>query len=404
MLNDILNTFSEIRPDKNVISQDTQYIGIDNGSTGTRSFILLEQPAPEKTVETIAYEQLELDHRYSEVELEDEVDLLPVSARDVIADKLELIIENYNADGYIDYAHILRGKMATSLGKTSPRLISSISKVYQRQTYINIISSIATTLMAKVALTATTFSSAIDVDLSVTLPPEDLIIENTEATFKKRLIGQYSVQFPKLNYEVRFNIAEENIHISSEPYAVGKALPRQDIAFEKEVICDIGGRSTGCILVTNGRVNRKFQTTSTLCGQSLIKTLTRLINRSLNLPLSERDIDPEIFSTGILYYNATSYDVVDLINKAKTIFVHNIMQMYLGFLDESNVTVAGVNKVTLSGRVFSEIERNGEIVSPSIVYRLRREIAELSPNTKVELFKMEYPILIGLMRERLHNI
>lgn len=404
MLNDILNTYTEVKTDKNAICQETQYLGIDNGSTGTRSFILLETPTADKTVETISYEQLELDHRYTEVDLEDEIELLPVTAHDVLADKLDIIIENYNVDGYIDYTHIIRGKMAASLGNNSARLRTALSKVYQRQTYINILSSIGITLMSKAALTSTPFGPAIDIDLSVTLPPEDLIIDKTEETFKQRLIGQYSVRFPQMNYEVRFNISEENIHVSSEPYAVGKALPREDLEFQKEVICDIGGRSTGCILVTNGRVNKKFQTSSTLCGQTLVKILTGLINRTLNIPITEREVSPEIFSTGILYYNATSYDVVDLINRAKTSFVNRIVQMYLSFLDESNEAVTCINKLTVSGRVFTEIERDGKIVSPSILYRLRREINELSPNTSIELFKVDYPILVGLMRERLQNI
>lgn len=404
MLNEILKTLTEIKTNDAAINPEIQYLGIDNGSTGIRSCILLENPSADKTIENIDLEKLELDHRYAEVDIDDEIDLLPVTAHDVLEDKLELIIENFYPDGYIDYCHILRGKMAVNLGKTSPRLISAVSKVQQRQTYVNILSSIAITLLSKVAITSTSFSSAVDIDLSVTLPPEDMIIEDTAVIFKQRLKGQYKVKFPMMDYVLHFNIPEENIHVLSEPYAVGNALPRQDVAFEREVVCDIGGRSTGCILVTNGRVNRKFQTTSMLCGQDLVKILTRLINRNLNLSISEREITPEIFSTGILYYNATSYDVVDLINKAKTLFARKIFDMYLGFLDESGELVTNINKITFAGRVFTEIESNGEIVSPSMLYKLRREINELSPNTKVELFSLEYPILTGLMRERLQNI
>ena len=409
-----------------------QTIQIDAGSTGTRSIIVHQDDINLSNFSNLADVKtcpfLDISSEY--IKLTDDMKLPSVAKSDKISDKLEYIIQKIEGPsiGFVKL-HAAKGSLMRAVGASVSNASSAELKVNQPQVFVNILIAIANSMLTKSQVTGKRFRGLIPIDLTLSLPYEDMKVKGTLSKFKEKLSGKYVIAFPRLPipkvnadgqildkdgnpvsesgqkpvgvpYAVQFELSKDRIFLVSEQRAAGEyflTAKGQNSFGCNAVTIDVGGRSTGMILSTDRSFNDSVQETYRYGGVHLINMIKEKALQKYELQKVESNEVIKALSTGKLINGGRSYDVVTLINEAKVTFAEKLYENYSYFLESSASNLDSIDLVVVSGRVFGEIlDEEGNIISPSIRAYFEQHVSA-SFGTKVEQTSVTYPIPWGLL-------
>ena len=393
------------------VESGTQFVSIDVGSTGIRTLVLRDTPDPSDIdIDLKSAGEMELIALDSDYALADsKISKLSVRKKDTIYDQLEMKIENHKADALFGFKHIVRGSLIGYVGVGSSKLASSASKVDQEQTYINIISNVAISLLNKELRTGIKMANTILVDLTVALPSDDLNSEEKLDKFKNNLSGNYIIEFPKLKHTIRFTITPQSITVTSEASATSLYVTKvMDVELEGDCGCgaieNVGGRSTGGILSSGYMLAEGNQIVSQTGGSALIREVGKAIASEKKLNAISTEVAEHALKTGVLVRGKTAIDVLDIVEEQKEIFAQKVFNDFLSLLDTNEKAIEDVSMIMVSGRVFNQYDREDADSLPTLVDKFARLVYSVSKDTIVGLVDTDYPIPYGLMEYRLAEV
>ncbi len=373
---------------ENVCEDNRILVAIDVGSTQTRSSIYTKKG---DTGEVIL-----LDSNYEILTR----DISHVNSNDTkVISNLEMFISDLTEEKdkfvFKNETHILKGELLSNITNARQITASSVSKVDQEATYINIISNTAIAVLDWFR-TFGVIKGIPEVKLTVALPPEDTKFKNRTTLFLSRLAGTYQVAFPRLNVTITFSISKES-RIISEPEAVSVLLTATKQITDEDadtVICvlDIGGRSTGITFIDNKALLTDSCVTVPVGGSRLLSLIGRNVATTYNIqePTSARLI--KALQTGSFKIGSRTVDITKDIVDAKREFANLIFSELLGAIDLNNIQMQNIAKVFCSGRTFTDADN----VTPLI--DIFAEICSgTSEYTEFKKVDADTPILIGLI-------
>lgn len=382
ILNETLTLSDNICEDNKVL------VAIDVGSTQTRSSIYTKKG---NTGEVIL-----LDSNY-EI-LTRDISHVSSSNTNVISN-LEMFISDLTEgkDKFIfkTETHILKGELLSNITNARQITASSVSKVDQEATYVNIVSNTALAVLDWFR-TFGVIQGVPEVKLTVALPPEDTKFKSRTELFLSRLAGTYKVVFPRLNISVTFSISKES-RIISEPEAVSVLLTATKQITDEDadtVICvlDIGGRSTGITFIDNKALLADSCVTIPIGGARLLSLIGRNVASTYNIqePTSARLI--KALQTGSFKIGSRTMDITKDVVNAKREFANLIFSELLGAIDLNNIQMQNIAKVFCSGRTFTDADN----VTP-LIDILAEICSGTSEYTEFKKVSTDMPILIGLI-------
>lgn len=444
----MFNSFKKVKelPTLKESHHGTQTIAIDAGSTETRGVILVNDDKDLSEIDHLSEVEfcqlLSVNSGYASISVDTQ--LGRPSKYDTLADKLEyLIVKESGGDLGWTKLRILKASLMEASARSVSKVASSLLKVDQPQTYINVIATIANMLLVKTVTTGKAFREIMPIDLSVALPYEDIYANKAITEFKQKLSGTYKVIFPrlpvnkvvdgkvvdaegnpievsgkpakKIPYFVKFSINEDSIFITSEQNAVAEYY---STAFEESiqndldedsrtVIIDVGGRNTAMLLDKQSGIDESIQMTFDDGGSGLLKDIRDSAIKHFGLTTVSEDQALQALTTGGMSYGGQTLDCLEIVNAAKQRFANTLYENYTVFLDNYSTKVNSIKRVVVSGRSFGSIKkREGEsevVLSPSIKTYFEQCFG---PNIRTETVSIgiDYPIPWGLTQCRMGKL
>lgn len=372
----------------NTCEDNTILAAMDIGSTQTRTCIYTNSGGTGTPIL--------LDSNY-EI-LSRDIDHIASSSKAILGN-LELVItdETPDKDKFVfkEPMHILKGELLSNVTNARHITASSVSKVDQEATYINVVSNAALAVLDWYQSVGKIAGVPI-VKLTLALPPEDTKFKNRVNLFLKRVAGTYKVEFSRLNISITFTISEES-QVISEPEAVSVFLTATKSIGDEDadsVICvlDIGGRSTGITFIDNKTLLADSCVTVPIGGSRLLSLLGKYIAANYNIqePTSSRLI--KALTTGKFKIGAKAVDISKEIMCAKSDFANVMFSELLGAVDLNGIQMQNISKIFCSGRTFMNVE--GMTPLQDIMASLCQGTSEYTEFYKVDA---ETPILTGLI-------
>lgn len=304
-------------------------------------------------------------------------------------DNLEVIINCKDPSDAtaIKQAHIVKNTLLRKLNLPQRALTSDIAKVDAESTYMNILVNVATVLLSRaIAGEATVGSRVFDVDLTVSLPPDDAVVRSRTDLFKDKLKGTYEVDFVRLGIKVQFRLNPASIYIGSEPLAaalqqlIGLDLPEDN----NYLFVDCGGRSLGIIPFVDENLREGSAAAFAIGGTTLLNELADEIASKLKIQRPRPEMMVKVLETGLFKTGAKSINVVEQIENAKQSIAERLDLSIAQALSGNSVQGADFARVYCSGGTFGVTTdaKTGTVVSDSIMAKLRQLYAAKSPFTE----------------------
>lgn len=372
------------------------YVALDVGSTQTRSCIFQK--------DAVIGDSVVLDSNYCI--LNHDIDHI-ASPGNSIGSQLEMTLVDKSAENKVKPAftevHVVKGDLLSAISNNRQITASSMSKIDQEATYINIISNIAIQLLMHYTEHGYCKESVIT-RLSVALPPEDTAFKQRMTTFRQQLAGNYEVTFSRLGVVVSFTIPQD-FNVISEPEAV--AIHQSLFGKKKEdadpddggSVCflDIGGRSTGITIINDsGQLMSDACITATIGGNRLLSLFSRDISSSFNVQEVDATRLVKSISSGTLKLGAQKFNVVNQLNDAKEEFASLIYNELIKAFDAHGLKTYMISEIRCSGRTFGEAPG-----SPSLMTYIQRIFDKASVSPEFIHVEDALTILIGVA---LHGI
>jgi hypothetical protein len=297
------------------------------------------------------------------------------------------VVKTEGSDNEFLPATVLMGIMAERCSELNERPSVLEPKYKQR---INYVSALVATALSKI-------KSGLDdnIDLYIAVPP----VQITEArnVFPEKLIGRYSVAFPKYmgGTTVNFNVTSVNVYEESfmavssfffnlngtvreeaKPYMLGTVLS-----------LDIGASTSDLSITKKGRFLDKSGQTYTYGGNEARGAMVDGIRERYNIDLPVEDADITM-AEGRLQLGNTHEDISDIIGEAKAKLAKKLtaqMQTYFGKIE---VPITTVNAIVVSGGGSMQsqyVNADGEVVKTSepMSYYVTQELKKWSKGTVV---------------------
>lgn len=319
------------------------------------------------------------------------------SPSDTLIGNLDMIITDETAGQKvrprITTEHVIKGDLLSAITTETQITGASVSKVDQKATYINAISNVAIVLLQQFAERGKT-EEIVNVNMTISLPPEDTKNISKLKVFRESLAGTYSVEFIRLGITVKFTIPE-NIKIISEPESVAVYLSVNNALEDEDdaVVCvlDIGGRSTGITFISNKHLLVDNCATVNKGGSQLAAITAREIASAYNIQEPEIPRVMRSLATGTFKIGAQKLDVSEQINAAKTEFAASIVNELIRAVDNNTIQLQSISNIYCSGRTFMDAPK-----SPSLMTFIEREYKTKSAYTAFKRIEEINPILTGL--------
>lgn len=373
----------------------TPYLGIDVGSTETRSMLFMQ--------DLVIGEVMALDSQYAIVPSEVRTHVQGKSLKD----NLEFILTDNDAGTKIEPVlkaptRIAKGKLLRSMAAYTINTTASSSKIDQDATYINILSNIAINLFLFMDSAGTRPTGPVVTDISISLPPEDTISEVRVQSFKNKLCGSYTVDFTRMGFSFTFVIEQGRLMVMSEPAAVATYLQVNGRMNDEGayVIIDIGGRSTGYAVVLDGVLLENNARSEPYGGNQLVDIIAREATEELGIQPPTHEMIYKALQTGMLNIGVKQISIADSIDKAKTQLANPIFNGLSVALDTNNIQAQQVVKVFGSGRTFGKSGTEEAVASRSLLPILEDIMKNRAPYTGFEMVGGDYPLVQGLVFAR----
>lgn len=354
-----------------------------------------------------------MDTAYNQ--LPDDVDTSNCSsASGSITDNLEMVItcKNPTSKTAIKSARVVKHSLMKRLNRPERSLTADASKVDSSSTYVNIICNAAVTTLLQRVKNEEIVSADCNVDLTISLPPDDANLKARTDACKERLEGIYEVEFIRLGITVTVIFEAQSIFTGSEP--LGAALYQiMSDDFDEEQTCaflDCGGRSSGVILFNDGLLMEASSYSFATGGSSLLNTLADKIASEVGIQRPRIDVLLKTLNTGIYKDGGKPIDVSKCIEEAKKDISESLYNGLSQATALNNLQATDLEHIYCSGRTFGEtIMKNKStgaerVASDSICNYLAKLNFEKSPNTKFVRVVNESAVVAGMMYVRLNNI
>ncbi len=367
-------------------------IAMDMGSTETRTIQFDMQGNIGDT--------LKIDSNYAIVTRD--LSNMTANTRD-IESQLEMVITDTTADQkaspLFSQLRIVKGKLMRVLNSHTTRTTANSSKIDQVPTFVNCLANTALNILLRGAEEGGIPNGVTEVDLTVSLPPEDTSSPVRLDVFKQRLAGVYAVEFVRLGCTIQISLSQERIFIFSESNAVAITQQMQAPAQPDDTLAfiDVGGRSTGISFVYNGVLLEDGCVTESIGGQKMKELVAQRVCNQLNTQIPADDTILQALDTGKIRMGAKYVDISALITESKREVAEQIFNAFMLALDRNGLQAQQLTRVFCSGRSFG-ISKDGEFVtSPSMMTMLEEMFKERAPYTEFTLVDNADPIVYGLV-------
>lgn len=303
-------------------------------------------------------------------------------------DNLELKIDclDPGSETMVKSVHIVKGTLLKKLNLPPRALTADVAKVDAESTYVNILSNIAMSFLAKIVDSESRVPQrTIDVDLTVSLPPDDAIVRERTDLFIDRIKGTYTVDFMRLGVKVTFRLTPKSIFIGSEPLAAAiQQLIELDLDEDDNYIfIDCGGRSSGVVLFVDGNLREGSATAFPTGGTTLLNELANEVAASYKVQRPRPETMERVLATGKFKAGAKSIPVLKEIETAKRSVAERLDLGIAQALAANNVQGADFARVYCSGGTFGvAVDESGKLVSDSIMQMLKELFEDKSPYTE----------------------
>lgn len=185
------------------------------------------------------------------------------------------------------------------------------------------------------------------------LPPGDM--DNGKDAVERiiRSIKMVTSTYPECNLEVKV----DNTLVLPEGYCAywgvvctkGRKY-RVDYKYlidSSVIVFDVGAGTTDCMIVKKGKLIQSTRNTVNQGGNNVFQRVKKALLLK-DLELDDNDIQEGIIH-GYVKDGATKLNIVNIVNQAKTEVARIIIDDFIGFLEQTNVTVRSVGYVLICG-------------------------------------------------------
>lgn len=261
--------------------------------------------------------------------------------------------------------HLLKGSIAALVPKDAVRLSSCSSKLDQEATFQSIVFNCGLNAVIE-SIKSGISSDIVNVDLTLSLPPEDLSYARQQA-MRDKLLGLYEIDFPRLRRKVTLNIT--GVEVYAEPVAAAFAYLVAEEPDENQTIVflDCGGRSKGAVLYKDGALILGAVTTDLGGGENFIQDVAHNISDRLEVNLPDINTVRRALSTGDMYIGNKVYSIADDLNQGKASLAEECVSTITRLLDRCDTHLEEVQRIVCTGRTFTPSIKDGTVTSPSLI-------------------------------------
>jgi hypothetical protein len=374
------------------------HVAIDSGSRGTRT-VLFDPSISEIDTGEI----LDLPAAYAE--LDNSEDISSIRGKPTVYDQLEMVISDTtigkDENKYFDKPlRIIKGSLLNERNSTIVYMMSQSGKIDQKALFVNIVSNVAIRCLLYAAQRGSSFKR-FNIDLSCSLPSDDMRVKRKYEEFIRKIQGDYSVRFPRLdNITIDFTISEDSLFVQSEAIsaALGYLQKRRDIPSNYRILLiDGGGKSTDVVMIEGNSPRQGSGTASCKFGGAIFEAdAAEAVDTELGLDVTGRRAMEVLLETGKVQDGNAYEDACRCLDVAKEKYAHRLFQALQRVLDSAEVRASSINEIVCVGGIFGET-KNDVSMSHNTIEFLKREYIQLSPNTIFSLLGRKYPILEGLV-------
>lgn len=305
-----------------------------------------------------------------------------------IESNLEVIIEKHEADEKNFFpAHVLIGIMAEKHRNINERPSVNTHKYTQRINYISAVVACAVSKLKN--------NMSDSIDLYLATPPIE--VYDAEREFKKTLVGNYTVKFPKYNGGTTVNFKIEDVTCSEESFMACTSFffntngttrdDHRQYMSGTVLSLDIGASTTDLAIIKNGRYLDKSGQTYRIGGNVARDNLIDLIcgEYAMDLPIDEAE---RTMAEGRLKQGNKYVDVSELVKIAKADLAKQLTTYMQTYFKRVGIPIQTINAIIVSGggSVQSQYSTDsGEIVKTSepMSYYVTQELTSWSSGTDV---------------------
>jgi len=242
--------------------------------------------------------------------------------------------------------------------------------LHKHEQMINYISAVLAVAISKVK-----YGLDENIDLYLAMPPIE--VEKASVEFKRRLLGTYTVTFPKFNGGTTVEFTISDVQCSAESLMActsfffngnGSIKDNAKKYMQGTVLSlDIGASTTDLAIIRRGQFLDKTGKTYKVGGNVARDNLGDMITEQYAFDLPIADLE-RTMSEGRLQLGNNYADVSELVNAAKLDLAKRLIQHMQTYFKQVNIPIQTINTIVVSGGGSMQsqyIDDNGEIVKTS---------------------------------------
>lgn len=214
-----------------------------------------------------------------------------------------------------------------------------------------------------------------DIDLYLAVPPIEL--DRAAEEFKRRLVGTYTVNFPKYNGGTSVEITIGNVFCTAESLMActsfffnGNGSIREEAKkymMGTVLSMDIGASTTDLAIIRKGNFLDKSGKTYKIGGNVARDNLADMITERYAFDLPIPDLE-RTMAEGRLQMGNTYVDVSDMVASVKTNLAKQLIQHMQTYFKQVNIPIQTINTIVVSGGGSMQSQyanENGEMIKTS---------------------------------------